>query len=38
MPLQGAGLLVSPLMGCMALLLIGAVSAQANGIGLATAR
>jgi hypothetical protein len=38
MPLQGAGLLVSPSMDCMPLLLIDAVSAQANGIGLATAR
>jgi hypothetical protein len=38
MLLQGAGLLVSSLMGCMTLVLIDAVSAQANGIGLATAR
>jgi hypothetical protein len=39
MPLQGAGLLASPLMGCMVLLLlIDAVSAHANGTGLAEAR
>jgi hypothetical protein len=38
MPLQGAGLLMSPLTSRIAPLLIGVEAAQANGIGLATAR
>ena len=38
MPLEGAGLLMSPLASCIAPLLIGVEAAQANTIGLATAR